>query len=148
MLLSQRNYGIPSTSTRHFSLKYFRYIEALRKQAILDAAQTEEVWDDIIAILKYWIPKLQIPLLFLGWEALGIVWSCIFVKWSFFDGLYFVSSGLATGGMYPIPSDSPSWYFLFVGIYVTLGAPIMAIVWYSLSLLLTLVRHWGNLLIM
>jgi hypothetical protein len=104
------------------------YIEAMRKQAILEALKTEEIWDDVVALVKYWAPKLFIPVMFIAWEAFGILWSCYFVKWSFADALYFVASGLTGGGMWLIPEDSPSWYFFFTAVYVTFGAPLMAIV--------------------
>ena len=104
-----------------------RHVDAIRQQAIADAMQTEEIWDDIIALVKYWTPKLKVPFLCVTWLALGVIWSCVYVKWTVYDGLYFVTSGLATGGMWPIPDDSPEWYFFFVGVYVSCGVPIMAL---------------------
>jgi hypothetical protein len=104
------------------------YVEAIRKQAILEALETEEIWDDVLALLRYWLPKLSIPILFVAWEALGIVWSCLCVRWSFADALYFVSSGLTGGGMWLIPDSSPGWFYFFTGVYVSLGAPLMDIV--------------------
>jgi hypothetical protein len=119
------------------------YIEAIRKQAILAASETEEIWDDVVALLRYWMPKLFIPLLFIGWEAFGIVWSCLCVHWSFADALYFVSSGLTGGGMWLIPESSPSWLYFFTGVYVSLGAPLMAIVSPSRHLFFDIVhRPW------
>lgn len=113
------------------------YVEAIRKQAVLQALETEGIWDDIVALLQYWVPKLYIPVLFIGWEIFGIVWSCIFVRWSFADALYFVASGLTGGGMWLIPDDSPAWYYFFTAVYVTLGAPLMAIVSYLSAVLIT-----------
>lgn len=104
------------------------YVEAIRKQAILEALETEEIWDDVVALAQYWGPKFFIPVMFLAWETLGVLWSCFFVKWSFADAVYFVASGLTGGGMWLIPESSPSWFFFFTGVYVTFGAPIMAIV--------------------
>lgn len=103
------------------------YIDAMRRQAMADAAATEEIWDDIVAYTNYWFPKLKVPFLFVTWAALGVSWSCYYVGWTFIDGLYFVTSGLATGGMWPIPDDSPQWFFFFVGVYVSCGVPIMAL---------------------
>jgi Trk-type K+ transport system membrane component len=45
------------------------------------------------------------------WISAMILFSCLHVKWSFIDGLYFAVSSLSTGGLYAIPSDSPDWYF-------------------------------------
>jgi Ca2+-binding EF-hand superfamily protein len=103
------------------------YLDSLLRQAMTDAARTDEIWDDIVAYVNYWYPKLKVPLLFVTWATLGIIWSCIYVEWTFIDGLYFVTSGLATGGMWPIPPDSPEWFFFFVGVYVSCGVPIMAL---------------------
>ena len=104
-----------------------RHVDARRRQAIADAWQTEDLWDDVIALASYWGPKLKIPFLYGTWVAAGVIWSCVYVKWTVYDGLYFVTSGLATGGMWPIPDDSPEWYFFFVGVYVSCGVPIMAL---------------------
>ncbi len=45
------------------------------------------------------------------WISAMILFSCVRVKWSFIDGLYFAVSSLSTGGLYAIPNDSPDWYF-------------------------------------
>jgi hypothetical protein len=93
-------------------------------QAILEALKTEEIWDDVVVLVKYWVPKLFIPVMFIAWEALG----------SF--GRVSLSSGHSRG--------FPSWYFFFTGVFcVTFGAPLMLL---SSHLCLTYLCHTSQAL--
>jgi len=103
------------------------YVDAMRKRDLEAAADTEGYWDDIVAAVKFYGPKLKAHILFLVWVCLGVAFGCGCVKWPLVSALYFAVSSMATGGMWPIPDDSPHWYFAFVAVYVCSGVPIMAI---------------------
>jgi hypothetical protein len=102
-----------------------RYADAMRKRELAIAADTEGYWDDIVAALRLYGPKLKAHMLFLLWIVLGTVFSCCLEGWSLVSGIYFSISTMATGGMWPISSDSPEWAFVFVALYVVTGVPIM-----------------------
>eukprot|EP00602_Paraphysomonas_sp_CaronLab_P009560 CAMPEP_0185020120 /NCGR_PEP_ID=MMETSP1103-20130426/2725_1 /TAXON_ID=36769 /ORGANISM="Paraphysomonas bandaiensis, Strain Caron Lab Isolate" /LENGTH=787 /DNA_ID=CAMNT_0027550835 /DNA_START=268 /DNA_END=2631 /DNA_ORIENTATION=- len=103
------------------------YVDAMKKQAMEAARKTEGYWDDIVASIEYYGPKFQIHILFILWFAVGVLWGWVCVDWPLLNGVYFSMSAMATGGLWPIPDDSPEWHFLFGGIYVVVGVPVMAI---------------------
>ena len=105
-----------------------RYIEAMRKKELEAAADTEGYMDDVVAAVHFYGPKLKVHILFVLWTAIGVVFSCSLMGWSFVDGFYFAISTMSTGGMWPIASDSPDWAFVFVALYVVSGVPIMYVI--------------------
>ncbi len=83
-------------------------------EALLDEEKHERdrVWHE--RLLK-WFSRHDNAVKTIGlwvvWISAMILFSCVTVKWSFIDGLYFAVSSLSTGGLFAIPNDSPDWYF-------------------------------------
>ena len=118
-----------------------RYVDAiLRKEAL--SGQHDSVGGFLWALLKYYGPKARIHILVLFLVLFGIVLSCNAVKWTFLDGLYFSVTSLCTAGLHPLPEDSANWVFMVVGIFVAIGAPIVAV---SVSLFAASVANIGAL---
>ena len=72
---------------------------------------------------KYAVIVLWISLNF----ACGI-YSCYAVGWNGIQGFYFAISVLGTGGLWPIPPDSPNSLFLGIAFFELFGAPFTAVV--------------------
>ena len=53
------------------------------------------------------------------WILTLMTFSLLTVKWDWTQAIYFAISSLSTGGLWPIPKDSPDWYFAF-GEYVSI----------------------------
>lgn len=70
------------------------------------------------------------------WILSMVIFALVEIKWDFIQALYFAVSCLSTGGLYPIPSNSPDWYFLYVGIFTCTGVPITCIAMGSIASLL------------
>jgi hypothetical protein len=50
-------------------------------------------------------------LIWVLWISILVIFSCVNIKWSFIDGLYFAVASLSTGGLWAMPNDSPDWYY-------------------------------------
>ena len=72
---------------------------------------------------KYAVIVLWISLNF----ACGI-YSCCAVGWNGIQGFYFAISVLGTGGLWPIPPDSPDSLFLGVAFFELFGVPFTGVV--------------------
>jgi hypothetical protein len=82
----------------------------------------------LLAYFHYYWPKLYIHFFFLIWMLLGIVWGVTSVKWSVLDAWLFCMTAMATGGLVLLPSSGVhEWDYLFVSVYIIVGAPLMAI---------------------
>eukprot|EP00602_Paraphysomonas_sp_CaronLab_P011003 CAMPEP_0185020974 /NCGR_PEP_ID=MMETSP1103-20130426/3622_1 /TAXON_ID=36769 /ORGANISM="Paraphysomonas bandaiensis, Strain Caron Lab Isolate" /LENGTH=812 /DNA_ID=CAMNT_0027552209 /DNA_START=188 /DNA_END=2626 /DNA_ORIENTATION=- len=103
------------------------YVDAMLRQKVIEAAATEGIFDDIYAGIAYYLPKCRAHIAFLLWTAVGVIVSCATIKWSFIQALYFSWSAMTTGGFWTIPQDSPDRYYLYAGIYLLVGAPLMAL---------------------
>jgi len=117
------------------------YVEAMKVKALEEAGNTEGYWDDIEAFFTVHGPKLKIHGIFLLWTFVGVLWSCLAIKWPLIEGLYFAVSSLTTGGLWAIPEDSPAWHYAFVAVYVVGGVPVMAI---SLGMIANSVSNMGG----
>mmetsp|Transcript_1038 Transcript_1038/g.1679 ORF Transcript_1038/g.1679 Transcript_1038/m.1679 type:complete len:915 (-) Transcript_1038:217-2961(-) len=107
--------------------KHDWYVDAVRRQRVAETVLSQGVRQYILAWLDYYGPKGKVHIAFLCFVVIGVVWSCAAVGWSFVDGLYFSLSAMASGGLYSIPADSPDWMYGIVGLYVTMGVPVMAV---------------------
>jgi heme exporter protein D len=76
----------------------------------------------------------------------GVIWSRESIKWPVIDSFYFSLSSLSTGGLWGIPQDSPSYYFLIVGLFAAFGVPLMAMAMANLAALIVQHRAIGKLL--
>ena len=113
----------------------------MKIKALEEASNTEGYWDDIVAFFTIHGPKLKIHIIFILWVIIGVFWSCLTIEWPLIDGIYFSVSALTTGGLWPIPEESPAWYYAFVAFFVVLGVPVMAI---SLGLIANSVSNIGG----
>lgn len=86
--------------------------------------------------------RLFVIYIWIVYIFLGTLWSCLTIKWSLIDGLYFALSSLSTGGLQPIPVDSPNWMFVFVGVYAATGVPIMGMAVANLAAIILVGRHY------
>jgi hypothetical protein len=55
------------------------------------------------------------------------------IGWAEIDGFYFSVSSLSTAGLWGIPKDSPSSYFLIVGMFAATGVPLMGLAMANLA---------------
>lgn len=110
-------------------------------KALEDAGDTEGYWDDIQAFFTVYGPRLKIHIIFLLWVFIGVLWSCLAIEWPVIEGVYFAVSSLTTGGLWPIPEDSPAWHYAFTAFYLVGGVPIMAI---SLGMIANSVSNIGG----
>jgi hypothetical protein len=117
----------------------------MKMKALEEASNTEGYWDDILAFVTVHGPRMRIHLFFLLWVIVGVLWSCLSIKWPLIDGVYFSVSSLTTGGMWAIPDGSPDWYYGVVALYIVGGVPIMAI---SLGMVANFVSTIGGSQIM
>lgn len=85
-------------------------IQMMKKKELALAAETEGYKDDIIAFFTYYLPKLKIFIVFLGWFVMGIVWYVFTLPtssssngWQLID---FVLSTLSGGGYLAIETNS------------------------------------------
>lgn len=83
--------------------------------------------------------KLRTISVWVLWIFMMMIWSCVTVEWSVIDGLYFSISSLSTGGLWPIPRDSPDWHFAVVALFTATGVPLMALAMGSLASLIVTV---------
>lgn len=54
---------------------------------------------------------IKLVVLWFLWIAALVIFSMVNVKWTFTNAVFFAVSSLSTAGLFPIPNDSPSWYF-------------------------------------
>ena len=118
-----------------------RYVDAMRRKEAL-SAQHASVWDNILAVIKYYVPKARLHILMCMFVWFGIVLTCSSVGWPFLSGLYFSVSALTTGGLFPLPEDTEKWMYGVVGVMVSVGAPVVAV---SVSLLASAIANIGEL---
>jgi hypothetical protein len=76
---------------------------------------------------------VKIILLWMAWIGILIVFSLWKIKWDWTEALLFAVSSCSTGGLLGIPSDSPEWYFGFVGAMAALGVPLMGLAMASIA---------------
>eukprot|EP00602_Paraphysomonas_sp_CaronLab_P009130 CAMPEP_0185028594 /NCGR_PEP_ID=MMETSP1103-20130426/14400_1 /TAXON_ID=36769 /ORGANISM="Paraphysomonas bandaiensis, Strain Caron Lab Isolate" /LENGTH=778 /DNA_ID=CAMNT_0027563057 /DNA_START=538 /DNA_END=2874 /DNA_ORIENTATION=+ len=117
------------------------YHDALQRKELTAALAGSNIGEVIRSFYDYYAERARIHVLLVGFLVLGISWTCVAVGWSFVDSLYFSISAMATGGLRPIPADSLDWMFAAVGMYVSLGAPIMTV---SLSMLASSIATLGT----
>lgn len=55
------------------------------------------------------------------------------IGWDPIQGLYFAFSSLSTGGNHGIPLDSPDYVFFIVGLWASLGVPVMGLAMGSIA---------------
>ena len=103
------------------------YIEALRKKALTDAANTDGWGDDIWSFIIYHIESIKLLSAWFLWIGFGSMWVAFTHNWSCIDSLFFALSALSSGGRVAIPDDSPDRDYIIIGLYVMTGIPVMAI---------------------
>jgi hypothetical protein len=102
--------------------------EAKQKLSIEAALATKGRWDDVVTYFNYYWPKLYVHFFFLVWMLLGIVWGVTSIKWSVLDAWLFSMTAMATGGLVSLPSSGVHELdYVFVSVYIIVGAPLMAI---------------------
>lgn len=117
------------------------YVEAMKKQALQAAGETEGYTDDIVAFALYYWPKMQVHVFFALWAIVGIVVTTSSIGWSVLDGMYFSLASMTTGGLHALPDDSPEWCYLFTALYILVGVPVMAV---SFGLMANAVTNAGG----
>lgn len=66
--------------------------------------------------------------LYIVWLFMMQMWATFTIPgWVFIDGLYFAVASLSGGGMWAIPSDSPSSSFVIAAAFTCTGIPVMAV---------------------
>lgn len=103
------------------------YEEEMNKKMLEEAQHTEGIWDDIVAYVKLYGPRLQIHFVFLLLTIVGVVWGIYAMDLTFPESLLFAVSAMTTGGLVDVPDEAPEWCYVFAGVYVCVGAPVMAI---------------------
>ena len=111
-----------------------RYIQAKRRAKLELAFDSDEIWDDIIAAAEYYWPKVRVHVLLLLWIILGVTWTCLRFDWPLVDGIFFTFATLSTAGLHAIPDDARDSDRAIVGVYMSIGIPLMAV---SLGLAIT-----------
>ena len=102
--------------------------EAKQKRSMETASASEGRWDILVSYFDYYWPKVYVHLFFLLWMLLGIVWGVTSVKWSVLDAWLFCMTAMATGGLVSLPSSGVhEWDYVFVSLYIIVGAPLMAV---------------------
>lgn len=81
---------------------------------------------DIYVFIVLNNPKLLMIYTCFIYVMFGAFWSCVAIKWSMVDGVYFAVSSLSTGGLLGVPHTSNDHVWATVGIFAALGVPIMA----------------------
>lgn len=89
------------------------YVAALRQEKF----KTASLLQRIVLWRKMHKGSLKLIALWIMWIAAMVIFTLATVKWRFTEALYFAVSSLSTGGLWPIPADSPDWYFA-VGKYL------------------------------
>jgi hypothetical protein len=86
------------------------FVQVLHEEKWIIRKEQEKRW------FRYWIHENKFHLLALAyWFAFIAVmagWSCYAVGWTMVEGLYFAISSCSTGGLKPIPTDSPNSSFV------------------------------------
>lgn len=83
------------------------YVTALRQEKF----KTASLLRRIVLWRKMHAGSLRLVALWIVWIAAMVLFTMYTVQWRFTEALYFAVSSLSTGGLWPIPSDSPDWYF-------------------------------------
>ena len=75
-------------------------MEVVKQDKLLDAANTEGIWDDIVAAAETYGSKYKIIFLWLLWLIAGLVFGVVWVdEWDSATALDFVLSSVSGGGM-------------------------------------------------
>jgi hypothetical protein len=69
--------------------------------------------------------KLFVIYIWFLFVIFGTLSSCYIIGWSMIDGLYFSISSMSTGGLWGIPYSSPDYVFALVGLFASIGVPVM-----------------------
>ena len=111
-------YILLGSSAVAVSLGYFaQSMIASSKNWYAEALEREKYYEDASSVkkIKFWINsnavKLEVIFLWVLWIIAMTVFSCVTIKWDVGQGIYFAVSSLSTGGCWPIPNNSPNWYF-------------------------------------
>lgn len=109
------------------------HVQALKVEQI----QVTKRWHEVLwCWIQVNITPLRIIALWLWWITMMVAFSCSTVEWDFIEGLYFALSSLSTGGLWPIPNDSPDWHFGIVGLFSATGIPLMGAAMSSMASML------------
>lgn len=123
--------------TYHFSIGVFgvacamaifaRSLISTKKEWFMEAKQKRQLQDGLVTYFDYYWPKVYVHVFFWFWMLLGIVWGMSSMKWSVLDAWLFCMSTMATGGLVSLPSSVHELDYIFVSLYIIIGAPLMAI---------------------
>ena len=73
--------------------------------------KSASIWSNIKAWLRLNESAVKILLAWFVVMAALITFSRVNVQWDYTQAVYFALSCCSAGGMWPIPRDSPNWYF-------------------------------------
>jgi hypothetical protein len=109
--------------------KHKWYMDVKQKRSMKVAlANKKNVWNSFMVVFRRYWPKLYVHVYFLVWMFLGIIWGTASIKWSVLEAWLFAMTAMSTGGLVSLPSSGVhEWDYFFVGVYIVIGAPLMAI---------------------
>ena len=103
-------------------------MEVVKQDKLIDAANTEGIWDDIVAGIETYGSKYKIIFFWLLWIAAGLIFGVVSVDdWDTSMALDFVLSSLSGGGYLSLPPGSSKWKYFFTALYTGIGMPITSI---------------------
>lgn len=91
--------------------------------------------------LSLWIQmnksKLYVIAIFIIYGSFMVCWASFeFEDWKFPQALYFATSSLSTGGMYPMPKVTSQYNYVIVGLFISFGVPLMCLAMGNIAALL------------
>ena len=101
------------------------YLEALQLRELKVKRSTQSSLKNICDSLLFYIVKLKAIIWFLLFLSFGITFSCLSMRWSFEDGLYFAVTCMSTGGIWSLPNSASDNELFITAIFTGIGAPIM-----------------------